>query len=137
MNEQENETKTDLAEQGETTMDSSKKNEKNWTEEQVNELKNEEKKPMENKVLYEIRFVETEDGYRLIAKGDKKGLRRMGFGPMSMLGAGRRVRHDRGRGRHMRRMRARRAAMHGEHGGHGGHGRGRWGEGPVADEQAL
>jgi len=134
MNEKENETKTDLAEQGEMKMGSKKKNKKNRKEERVNELKNKEKGPMENKVLYEIRFVETEDGYRIIAKGDKKGLRRMGFGPMSMLGAGRRVHHSRSRGRRMRRMHARRAAMRGEHGGHG---RGRWGEGPVADEQAL
>lgn len=43
---------------------------------------------MDEKIHYEIRFVETEDGYRLEAKGDKRMLKRLGIGP-NMLRRGR------------------------------------------------
>jgi len=138
MNESKNRNKRTKAEaaearkKGEMKLDSKKKNEMDWTDEQAQGLK--EHKNMDEKVLYEIRFVETEDGFRLEATGDKKGLRRMGFGPLSMLGAGRRVQHGRGgrAGHRMRRMRARRAAMAG---GWGGQGRGPWGHGPAAEPE--
>jgi hypothetical protein len=116
--------------QGETTMDSNKKNEMNWTDEQVHELKNKENEEMdENKTVFQIRYVETADGIEITASGDKWLLRRMGLGPLSIMGAGRRVRHGRGRGfggRRMRRMRARHMA---------GEGRGRRWDGPVEGEQ--
>lgn len=123
--------------QGETAMDSNKKNETNWTDEQVNELKNKENEQMdENKTVFQIRYVETADGIEITASGDKRLLRRMGLGPLSIMGAGRRVRHGDG-GRRMRRMRARRAAMAREDRGRG-RGRGLWAEGRAADagEQA-
>ena len=40
---------------------------------------------MDEKVHYEIKFTETEDGYFLEATGDKKTLRRLGIGP-NMVG---------------------------------------------------
>lgn len=57
---------------------------------------------MTEKVLHEVRFIETDDGFRIEVKGDKEKIRRMGFGPgWSRMGFG--------PGRH--------------HGGHCGHGR--------------
>lgn len=35
---------------------------------------------MDEKILGEIRFIETEDGFRMEIKGDKEKLRKMGFG---------------------------------------------------------
>jgi hypothetical protein len=68
----------------------------------------EEEMIMDEKVLYQIRYVETADGFRVEATGDKDELRKMGFGPHSMMGFGRRVQHGRGPGsRRMRHMRAR------------------------------
>jgi hypothetical protein len=74
------------------------------------------------KIHYEIRFVETDDGYRLEAAGDKHALNRMGIGP-NMLNRSRKRGHGpargrrgpgrRGRGRGFRRqgMHQRRTAM--------------------------
>lgn len=67
------------------------------------------------KVIHEVRFIETDDGFRIEVKGDKERIREMGFGPgmgfghkMGMMGCGpgmhgqhRRRRH----GRHGRRHR--------------------------------
>lgn len=39
---------------------------------------------MSDKILYEVRLVETDDGFRLEVKGDKEQLRGMGFGPRMM-----------------------------------------------------
>ncbi len=33
------------------------------------------------KVIHEVRFVETDDGFRVEIKGDKEQIRKMGFGP--------------------------------------------------------
>lgn len=50
---------------------------------------------MSEKVISEIRFVETDDGFRIEFKGDKERWREMGFGPGSWRwGPGRR--HDHG-----------------------------------------
>jgi hypothetical protein len=98
-----------LEQKGEDYMKNEMKNETNWTDEQVNERKDKEKGQMDEKVLYEIRYVETEDGFRIEAKGNKKGLRRMGYGPKAILsrggGRGRKRRHMK------RRLHARRAAL--------------------------
>lgn len=60
---------------------------------------------MEEKVLYELKLIETEDGFRMEVKGDKETLRRRGFGLGPLLRAtqsgkgSRRHRHPRGFGR--------------------------------------
>lgn len=77
-----------------------KENEK----ENLNKKENNNKNSMDEKILYEIKFVETEDGYRLEASGDKAVLRKLGIGPM-MVGRKRRS----GRQRHWRRGRPRHA----------------------------
>ncbi len=74
---------------------------------------------MSEKVLHEVRFIETDDGFRIEIKGDKEKIREMGFGPgLGMMGFGHRMRHKRHRrhGRH-------RHSHHGEH----KHGRKGWG----------
>lgn len=80
-----------------------KENEK----ENLNKKENNNKNSMDEKILYEIKFVETEDGYRLEASGDKAVLRKLGIGPM-MVGRKRRS----GRQRHWRRGRPRHAMPH-------------------------
>jgi hypothetical protein len=61
---------------------------------------------MTEKVLQEIRFIETDEGFRIEVNGDKEQLKAMGFGP-GMFGFGRgfgRRQHGKpGAGRHMRR----------------------------------
>jgi hypothetical protein len=68
---------------------------------------------MTEKVVGEIRFIETDDGFRIELKGDKGRLKEMGWGP-SMMGP-RGMGHGRGRKRFWRKM------QHGhQHGpGHG------------------
>lgn len=49
---------------------------------------------MAEKVLTEMRFIETDDGYRIEVKGDKEQLKKMGFrhkgfGPGKFFGRGR------------------------------------------------
>ena len=96
-------------------------------ENDIENLKNKDKNKTNNmnesneKVHYEIKFVETGDGYRLEASGDKEALRRLGIGP-NMVGRsgmghrkGPRGRQHRGpgearRGRRMHRGPGRRAA---------------------------
>ena len=69
-------------------------------ENEIEKIKETEKNNTDNmsenneKVHYEIKFVETEDGYRLEATGDKAALKRLGIGP-NMVGRGRK--HGRGR----------------------------------------
>jgi hypothetical protein len=73
---------------------------------------------MTEKVLHEMRFIETDDGFRIEVKGDKEKIRGMGFGPaMGMMGFGPGMHHKRHRrhGRH-----------HHHHGTHR-HGRKGWG----------
>ena len=41
---------------------------------------------MEEKVINEVRFIETEDGFRIEVKGDKERMREMGFGPGMNMG---------------------------------------------------
>jgi hypothetical protein len=36
---------------------------------------------MADKVIHEVRFIETDDGFRIEVKGDKERMREMGFGP--------------------------------------------------------
>lgn len=71
-------------------------------------------KEMAEKILHEIRLVETDDGYRLEVKGDKERLKEMGFDPRmaglggGMMGFGPRMffgRHRRGHRGHRRRGR--------------------------------
>lgn len=35
---------------------------------------------MADKVIHEVRFIETDDGFRIEVKGDKERIRKMGFG---------------------------------------------------------
>lgn len=62
---------------------------------------------MTEKVIQEIRFIETDDGFRIEATGDKEQLKAMGFGPEMFRmgrGFGRKGHHRRHRpGPHMRR----------------------------------
>jgi hypothetical protein len=44
-------------------------------------------KTMAEKVISEIRLIETDDGFRLEVKGDKERMKKMGFGP-GMWGPG-------------------------------------------------
>ena len=46
---------------------------------------------MTEKVVGEIRFIETDDGFRIEMKGDKKRLKEMGWGP-GMMGSRRKGR---------------------------------------------
>ena len=56
---------------------------------------------MTEKVLHEVRFIETDDGFRIEVKGDKEKIRQMGFGPGMMgFGPGMRHKRHRGHGRH-------------------------------------
>jgi len=73
-------------------------------ENEIDNLKNMEKNNTNSmnenneKVHYEIKFVETDDGFRLEASGDKEALRRLGISP-NMVGGPHR-KHGRGpRGR--------------------------------------
>jgi hypothetical protein len=68
--------------------------------ETINNMEMEKTNDMEEKVHYEIKFTETEDGYVLEASGDKKALKRLGIGP-NMVGK----KFPPGRGRHGRRAR--------------------------------
>ena len=52
---------------------------------------------MTEKVVGEIRFIETDDGFRIEVKGDKERLKEMGWGPG--MGRGRGHGHGHGRGR--------------------------------------
>ncbi len=42
---------------------------------------------MTEKVIHEVRFIETDDGFRVEVKGDKERIKKMGFGP-GMMGFG-------------------------------------------------
>jgi hypothetical protein len=99
-------------------------------------------KPMAEKIISEIRFIETDDGFRIEFKGDKERWREMGFDP----GAWRRG-HDKhghhGHGRHHHKH-GRHSHGHHRHGwrGHGcapGAGPwawwGQWDEDPEAPAQ--
>lgn len=43
---------------------------------------------MAEKVIHEVRFIETDDGFRIEVKGDKESLRKMGCGPGMGFGPG-------------------------------------------------
>jgi hypothetical protein len=43
---------------------------------------------MPEKVIHEVRFIETDDGYRIEVKGDKERLKKMGFYPGMGFGPG-------------------------------------------------
>ena len=58
---------------------------------------------MTEKVIHEVRFIETEDGFRIEVKGDKERIRQIGFGP-GMMGFGPGMCRHRRHGRHGRRM---------------------------------
>jgi hypothetical protein len=45
---------------------------------------------MADKVVHEVKFVETDDGFRIEVKGDKELLKKMGFGP-GLMGFGPRL----------------------------------------------
>jgi hypothetical protein len=83
----------------------------------------------EEKVIHEVRFIETDDGFRIEVKGDKEAMRQMG-GPCMGMGPG--MGHGFGRGRRFgRRMRHRRFRRMG--GRMGGYGPGWWDD-EVVDE---
>ena len=63
---------------------------------------------MSEKIISEIRFIETDDGFRIEFKGDKERWREMGFGPGPWRGGRSR---RRGHGHH----------GHGHHSHHGHH----------------
>jgi hypothetical protein len=48
-----------------------------------------------DKVIHEIRIIETDDGFRIEIKGDKERLKEMGFGPGMFFGG---QRHGPGHG---------------------------------------
>ena len=50
---------------------------------------------MAEKVIHEVRFVETDDGFRIEIRGDKERMKQFGFGPG--LGFGRHARRARHR----------------------------------------
>jgi hypothetical protein len=52
---------------------------------------------MAEKILHEVRFIETDDGFRIEYKGDKERMRKMGFGPGMRFG-----RHGHGPWKHWR-----------------------------------
>ncbi len=58
---------------------------------------------MTEKVIHEVRFIETEDGFRVEVTGDKERIRQIGFGP-GMMGCGPGMHRHRRHGRHGRRM---------------------------------
>jgi hypothetical protein len=68
--------------------------------ENLNKMEKNNTNNMDEKVHYEIKFTETEDGFRLEATGDKKALKRLGIGP-NMVGR----RHQSGRARRARALR--------------------------------
>jgi hypothetical protein len=43
---------------------------------------------MTEKVLHEVRIIETDDGFRIEIKGDKEEIKKMGFGRFGRRGAG-------------------------------------------------
>jgi len=107
--------------------------------ESMKNMENKDNNNMDEKVHYEIKFVETEEGYRLEATGDKKALNRLGIGP-NMVGrkrrGGHRGRKDWARARHARKAgprRRRRAAAIG-HQPEGMRGHYRFAQGPRLDE---
>ncbi len=69
---------------------------------------------MADKILQQVTFYETDDGFRVEIKGDKEKLREMGFGPGMM---GRFGGFGRGMGRRGPGMRGRHRRHH-QHGGH-------------------
>jgi hypothetical protein len=81
---------------------------------------------MTEKVIHEVRFIETDDGFRIEVKGDKERIRSMGFGP-GMMGFG--------PGMHFKRHR-RRHGRHGHHKHRHGRGFGPWAWGGWWDEAA-
>lgn len=82
---------------------------------------------MGEKVIHEVKLIETDDGFRLEVKGDKERIRERGFGPGMMgFGMGRGFRH--------------RGGSRGRRGWHPGYGYGPWwadepdaGDEPPAD----
>jgi hypothetical protein len=72
--------------------------------ENLNNMENNNEKSMDEKVHYEIKFVEYEDGYRLEASGDKEVLKRLGIGPHMVTNLGNKKRTP-ARGRRARRWR--------------------------------
>ncbi len=92
---------------------------------------------MTEKVIHEVRFIETDDGFRIEVKGDKERIKKMGFGPgmgsghfghgMMGFGPGMRSKGKRHRRRHGR---------HSHHEHHQGHGRG-WGWWWDDDEEDI
>lgn len=74
--------------------------------ENMKNMENNNENSMDEKVHYEIKFVEYEDGYRLEASGDKEVLKRLGIGPLMVTNLGNKKRppaHGR-RGRRWRGM---------------------------------
>ncbi len=43
---------------------------------------------MAEKIIHEVRIIETDDGFRIEVKGDKERLREMGFDPAMGMGMG-------------------------------------------------
>lgn len=83
---------------------------------------------MSEKIIHEVKLIETETGYRLEINGDKERIKQMGFGP-GMFGFSPWMKRHGRRSRHLR-----------HHGRHHGHHRGpwgwKWGEAGHEEEQA-
>ncbi|MCA9932180.1 MAG: hypothetical protein KC419_27035 [Anaerolineales bacterium] len=79
---------------------------------------------MTEKVIHEVRFIETDEGYRIEINGDKDQMNRMGFDPERWLrrgmGFGFGARH--GRHKHSRRHHPRHEHRHHKMHGRFGHG---------------
>ncbi len=80
---------------------------------------------MTEKVIHEVRFIETDEGFRIEVNGDKERLRGMGFGP-GMMGFGL---GKMGFGPWMHKKHRRRHGRYKHHKHHFGHGCGPWSHG--------
>ena len=65
---------------------------KDSEKEKQNNMEKHNDKSMDEKILYEIKLVENDDGYRLEASGDKEVLKQLGFGPDMVSNLGNRKR---------------------------------------------
>jgi len=81
---------------------------------------------MAEKVLHEMRFIETDDGFRIEVKGDKERMKEMGWGPGMGLGMGMGSGMEFMPGRRFWRKMRRGARKHWKHGPGAGHGPWNW-----------
>jgi hypothetical protein len=63
-------------------------NMKDIEKENMDYMEKKNKQSMDEKIHYEIKFIENEEGYRLEASGDKEVLKRLGIGPNMVINLG-------------------------------------------------